>query len=555
MKTPQCIGWTFVGSVAVATVAVASDPQGPTYWSEVELLTHVDAAQADELGRSVAVDGNTMIAGAPIEDNLGGQDAGSAHVFVQSGGSWQQEVKLRGLDTVAFDFFGQSLDIEGDTALIGAPGHDAAALGAGAAYVFRRLGTNWAQQAKLLANEMGANDRFGEAVALDGGTAVIGAPQSNVITIDEGLAYVFTVDGGAWSEQARLEATQTQMQDWFGSSVAICGETVVIGARFHDGVGGLNSGAAYVFVRSGTSWSQEAQLLADDASVGDEFGYSVAVDGDTALVGAPTGTGIGGAYVFERTGTTWTQARKLIEPGANRFGGAVELVGDRAAIARRNDLFGPGSVFLYDRLVEPASVRWVLRNELTGSHGFGKAIGFSGELLGVGLPALDVQANDSGAVSVFERVDPHPTFCNASDGALTACPCANAGAPDTGCDLQSGSGGVGLDVAFQSFVPLNRATLSGTGFPSMGSPTALVIRADTLETAPVAFGDGLRCVGLPVVRLAATFATGGTATAVVVHGAMAGPGLFYYQLWFRDQPAMFCTPAAFNLSSGRTICW
>jgi len=148
-------------------------------------------------------------------------------------------------------------------------------------------------------------------------------------------------------------------------------------------------------------------------------------------------------------------------------------------------------------------------------------------------------------------------FCNDADGALSACPCANPGNPDSGCDIAQGTGGVRLDLQTQQTSPQNRTTVTGTGFPVAGAPTAIVIRADGLDPAgPVVFGDGLRCIGTSIVRLAATFASGGTSTHVFGHGAGAGPGTFYYQLWFRNTPIMYCDPgAAFNLSNGRTMTW
>jgi hypothetical protein len=151
---------------------------------------------------------------------------------------------------------------------------------------------------------------------------------------------------------------------------------------------------------------------------------------------------------------------------------------------------------------------------------------------------------------------PFTSFCDAADGALAACPCANPGLPDTGCDIAQGTGGVRLAALAQETAPLNRATLLGTGYPTGSSPAAVVIRGSALDpAAPVVFGDGVRCVGVPLVRLAATFTAGGAAVHVFGHGAGAGPGTFYYQTWFRNQPAMFCTPEAFNLSNGETITW
>jgi len=153
--------------------------------------------------------------------------------------------------------------------------------------------------------------------------------------------------------------------------------------------------------------------------------------------------------------------------------------------------------------------------------------------------------------------NPFPSFCDAADGSLASCPCANPGAPNTGCDIQQGTGGVRLDVVQQQTSPQNRATIQGVGFPPTSTPTAIVIRASTLDNGtPVIFGDGLRCVGVPLVRLAATFAGSGQSVHTFGHGSMAGAGTFHYQLWFRNTPVMFCDPnAAFNLSNGRTLNW
>jgi len=146
-------------------------------------------------------------------------------------------------------------------------------------------------------------------------------------------------------------------------------------------------------------------------------------------------------------------------------------------------------------------------------------------------------------------------FCNGADGALASCPCGNVGSPEAGCDLQQTTGGVQLAIVDQD-TAVTRATLSGTGFPPSATPTSIVIRSGDLDAGgPVVFGDGLRCIATTgLVRLAATVATGGVSTHVFGHGV--GPGTFYYQAWFRNQPIMFCDPmAAFNLSSGQVLTW
>jgi hypothetical protein len=147
-------------------------------------------------------------------------------------------------------------------------------------------------------------------------------------------------------------------------------------------------------------------------------------------------------------------------------------------------------------------------------------------------------------------------FCNASDGALAACPCANPGLPESGCDLQQGTGGVHFQVVAQVSGPLNRVTAVADGFPPMGNPSAVAIRATSLDPGtPIAFGDGVRCAGTPLVRLGVAAAVSGNWTSTFGHGAMAGSGTFYYQLWLRNEPSMFCTPEAFNLSNGVSLTW
>ena len=153
------------------------------------------------------------------------------------------------------------------------------------------------------------------------------------------------------------------------------------------------------------------------------------------------------------------------------------------------------------------------------------------------------------------------SFCDASDGSLGSCPCANPGANNTGCDNSQGTGGVGLQVVNQNQTS-NRATVLGSGFPSMSTPAAIVIRSSQLDlNAPVVFGDGLRCVSTAgLVRLSGTLASGGTSTHTFGHSSsMAGPGFFYYQLWYRNTPATFCLAPPgilpYNLSNGKRMYW
>jgi hypothetical protein len=331
-------------------------------WSQQAYLKASNTDAGDQFGVSVAACGNTVVVGAPFEDSsatgVDGEEtsnsafnSGAAYVFVRGAdGVWSQEAYLKASNTEAFDNFGFSVAASGDTVVVGArlessnatgvDGNQAdnSAAGSGATYVFVRDGGIWSQQAYLKASNTGADDLFGFLVAASGDTVVVGALQedSNATGVDgngadnsafnSGAAYVFVRDAsGLWSQQAYLKASNTGADDLFGFSVAVSGDTVVVGAAREDssamGVDGdqannsaPNSGAAYVFVRSGAEWNQQAYLKASNRGVVDNFGHSVAASGDTVLVGAPledsSATGVdgngadnsaedsGAAYVF-----------------------------------------------------------------------------------------------------------------------------------------------------------------------------------------------------------------------------------------------------------------
>jgi len=324
--------------------------------NEVAKLMASDAQANDQFGNSVAVSGDTAVIGAYGEDT-GGSYAGAAYVFTRSGGSWIQQAKLMASDAQTYDYFGVSVAVSGDTAVIGAYSEATGGSGAGAAYVFTRSGGAWVEQAKLMASDAQSSDQFGYSVAVSGDTAVIGAYGEDTGGSGAGAAYVFTRSGGAWVEQAKLMASDAQSSDLFGRSVAVSGDTAVIGAH-RETTGGSNAGAAYVFTRTGGSWTQQAKLMASDAQASDYFGVSVAVSGDTAVIGAHReatgGSNAGAAYVFTRTGGSWTQQAKLMASDAqesDQFGYSVSVSGDTAVIGAHREATGgsnAGAAYVFE---------------------------------------------------------------------------------------------------------------------------------------------------------------------------------------------------------------
>jgi hypothetical protein len=324
-----------------------------TGWALQDQLT---VSSASAFGASVALSGDTAV--------VGGFDGflytNSAFVFVRSGTTWSLEAELIPNDS-ARDF-AHSVALSGDTAIIGAPGTGRPEGNRfGAAYVFSRSGTTWTQTAKLTASDGMQGDKFGFSVALSEDTAIFGAVE-DFPHAGPGSAYVFVGSGANWSQQAKLLPSNGEAYDWFGGSVALSGDTALVGSKL-DWSPKKNSGSAHVFVRSGTTWSQQAKLTASDALENDWFGTSVALSGDghTALVGAEKAKLLNSAYLFRRTGTTWSQDARLtasdgVGGDGSRFGWSVSMSqdGSRAVVGAPWDKgenpegFRRGSVYVYD---------------------------------------------------------------------------------------------------------------------------------------------------------------------------------------------------------------
>ena len=368
-------------------------------WSQQAYLKASNTGGGDQFGISVAVSGNAVVVGAALEDSnatgVNGNQAdnsalnsGAAYVFVRDDdGIWTQQAYLKASNTDVDDRFGISVAVSGDTVVVGAYWEGSNATGvngnegngafrSGAAYVFiRDDGNTWTQQAYLKASNTGSGDVFGNSVSVSGHTVVVGAAleDSNATGVNgigydnsasSGAAYVFVRDeGNAWTQRAYLKASNTDDFDQFGVSVAVSGDTVVVGADREDsnatGVNGnqadnsaSGSGAAYVFVRDGTSvWSQQAYLKASNTGAFDGFGGSLALSGDRVVVAAPgessNATGVNGnqadnsassgaAYVFVRGGGFWSQQSYLKASNTevnDDFGFSVAVSGDRVVVA------------------------------------------------------------------------------------------------------------------------------------------------------------------------------------------------------------------------------
>lgn len=423
-------GLAYTATLTTGVTDLAGHPlSNPVIWqfstlavaTEQAKLTAADAAAEDQFGISVAIDDDTFVVGAYGNDDAG-SSSGSAYVFVRSGTTWAQEVKLIASDAASQDQFGFSVDVSGDTALVGANGDDSACpsvlgpstpismnCGSGAAYVFVRSGTAWSEQAKLTSSDLAAGDSFGSALALDGNTAVVGAQGDDDSGMSSGSAYVFARAGTTWSQQAKLTATDPGIGDSFGLSVALDGDTALVGEN-GDVDGGNINGAVYVFVRSGTTWTQQAKLTATDGVAQDQFGISVALSGETAVVGASgdddSGRNSGSAYVFLRSGTTWSQQASLRASDAapaDGFGGAVTLNGDTAVVGAKMDdgsVRDSGSAYVFLR----SGTAWTLQKKLIATDAgldvrLGRSLATSGGAIVIGPGMAGSSSDDGGTPS------------------------------------------------------------------------------------------------------------------------------------------------------------
>ncbi|EJK77226.1 hypothetical protein THAOC_00955, partial [Thalassiosira oceanica] len=352
-----------------------------------------DGAAFDEFGGSVAIYGDTIVVGAE-EDDDNGMRSGSAYVFVWSGKEWTHQAKLLAPDGAAYDFFGHSVAIYRDSIVVSAYWDGDNGSISGSAHVFFRSedGEGWTHEAKLLAPDGAADDRFGNSVAIHGGTIVVGVTGDD----DNGSAHVFVQSEKEWTHQAKLLAPDGAHSDSFGYSTAIYGDTIVVGARWDD-ANQYNSGSAHVFVRSGKEWIHQAKLLAPNGAAFDYFGNSVSIYEDTIVVGAD---GRGSAHVFVRSGEEWTHKAKLLAPDGAWFGGSVAIYGDVIVVS------GSGSAHVFVR----SGGEWTHETKLLAPDGavddkFGCSVSIYVDTLVVGANEDDNnKGSNSGSAYIFPVV-------------------------------------------------------------------------------------------------------------------------------------------------------
>jgi len=429
--------------------------------------------------RRIAISADVLVIGAALEDSSSATssqdntltDSGAAYVFRRTNGVWMQEAVLKASNRGANDHFGSSVAIDRDYIAVSAPGEDSSATGvnssaadtamdSGAVYVFRRNGTAWTQDAYIKASNTGAGDQFGKSIAISGTTLVVGAPDedSNGIPSDNsrsnsGAVYVFDRGGAGWSQTDYRKAPNADAGDMFGSSVALIGDLLAVGAPAESsGAAGVNqnqadnsvsaAGAVYVLRRGGLGWQQEAYLKASNPGATDFFGITVAVAPDTIAVGASgedsNATNVNGpqanegasnsgaVYVFRRGASAWAQeayVKSANTDTADNFGASgLALHGDLLAVAAHledstatgvgpvaidNGRSNSGAVYVYRRDGAAWSFATYVKASNPGADDlFGAGLALSGDTLFVGAPGEDSSAtgidglqSDDGAIN------------------------------------------------------------------------------------------------------------------------------------------------------------
>ena len=360
--------------------------------SETVKLTASDGVPDAWFGRGVAVSGDVAVVGATLgEDGIPG--SGSAYVYRFDGSTWVEEAELTASDapgSTSFPWFGGSVAIDGDVAVIGAMDDNAV----GAAYVFRFDGNAWVEEDKLTPPVPETDARFGYDVAVSGPVIVVGAYRTDVSSLsDAGRAFVYRFNGSTWDADDTLTASDAGAQDYFGWSVSVSGDVAIVGASNATNEYGSAAGAAYIFEDGPGGWTEVIRLLPAGSAAGDAFGYSVSISGDLALIGAqnadPLGPDSGEAYAYRLHSGDWVLEEILVGGTSGDQFGASVAVGDNLAVvgAWADSVSGVGSgsafVFRFEG-VNWTPEAWLTASDGSSSDGFGYPVAVGGDVAVIG---------------------------------------------------------------------------------------------------------------------------------------------------------------------------
>lgn len=531
-----------------------------------------DSALDDHLGLAVARSGDTVAASALNDDDLGA-NSGSVYVFREQSGSLVQIAKMHASDGAGGHRFGQAIALDGDTLVVGAPYVPGPTFSQnGAVYVFVRNGTTWTEQAKLVPTSAGPWSVFGFTVAVDGDTVVAGSPVGG-----GGLAFVFVRNGSTWTQEAELvPAAPLTFNDRFGSAVAVEGDTAVVGAEFENCGLGVDPpppcGAAHVFQRTGTTWTEQVELTEPGTGQGSSMGRRADISSGRIVV-----TVGGAANVYAETGGVWTVEARLHGGGAEP---SVSMDGDLLALGAPFSPAAPfpqncGAVNVFRRVHTTWSFVGKLRPaNISSLERFGTAVDVELGAVVIGAP----EHSSSRGSFYLAHPTPYTAFCFGDGTMPTSCPCAApdnvpspSGALLAGCAASFNPDG-GRLTACGSVSPSDGLRLIAE-LRANYTDYAFAIRGDARVVNGIAAGDGLRCVGGSLVRFGGhagqiggevppTFGHGfwiypywGNTQSISAATSQGAGQTAYYQVVYRDSAGGHCNPSAYNLTNGIAVTW
>lgn len=530
-------------------------------------LQAFDSAQFQSFGTAVAADNGWLVVGVRQDSQIA-STAGAAYSYQRSGSAWNFVEKFFSSDIQQGDGFGYSVVMEGATCVICAKNEDPnGVFAAGSVYVFERVGANWIQTQKLVANPTIPNAAFGWSIDLDSDRMIVGARGES----SRGAAYVFERVAGVWSQTARLQASDVAVFDYFGGAVAVEDDTVLVGSTA-DGPGATDQGAVYVFEFNGVQWVEVAKLHASDPQSLGGFGGVISLTGDTMFTGASSHhhagvSSSGSAYAFQRSGAQWNEIQELQQhaPGVGLlFGGRVMMQGALALIGSSRDphnLTGGGAAFMFrHELTGWSEIARFAANDGLYGDGFGGALAIDDSTVVVGVPDRDDLCGNapstcnSGAVYVFEFCPDARQFGWCMSGA----PCGNHD-KNAGCTNSTGAGAT-LGAAGSSSVVLDDLRFEARKLQPNKS-AVLFMGGGVGQTV---LGDGLRVVagastGLFRYGVVQSNAEGVAQRAnVITHsqnflpaGRIQPGSVWNFQVWYRD-PAGPCSSGT-NLTNALEV--
>jgi len=397
-----CLLFVFMTLIACSASAVQSR------------LQHTSGNSDDSFGESVAIQGNTILVGAPYNDDAGIQ-AGALYVYDYDGSDWLQNQILMPPSIGDLYFFGASVDIDGDYAIAGAYGavnSSSTAFRSGTAYIYRYDGSSWSFDTELHDSNSAGLDDFGMDVAITGDYAFAGSPGDDDNGQDSGSVFIYHSNGTTWSFHQKLMSGTDG--DHFGKSISVDGSWAVIGA-YGDNSTYTDSGAAYIYHFDGSVWTESQKLKAGDPGTGDAFGLAVAIDGQQLLIGAPydndNGPSSGSVYVFAYENSIWTQHEKILASDGtvdHLFGNSLDISRKYAVVGAFNDSehgirSGAGYLLYYN---ERTWVEFLKFNASDASayDKFGYSVALTEDFAVAGAPQDHDESNDEGEVYVFDDV-------------------------------------------------------------------------------------------------------------------------------------------------------